>query len=163
MSWHSFWHSIWHLFWHSFWHLLWHSLWPSILAFSLAFYSGILSAILSGIYSDILSGIFSGIPSGILFWHSICHSIWHLFWHSLWRGHCPLRSGDRRSRPAVPTDEEERRRGEKEKWEEAGKFVIKSRDHHLAGAEKNYHLGMVIEPIYGDLDYYWVWHIIIYP
>ena len=139
----------------------------SSLAFSLAFYSGILSGLL--FWHSICHSIWHLFWHSFwhLFWHSIwhsiCHSIWHLFWHSLWRGHCPLRSGDRRSRPAVPTDEGERRRGEKEKWEEAGKFVIKSRDHHLAGAEKNYHLGMVIEPIYGDLDYYWVWHIIIYP
>ena len=66
--------STWHPFWRSFWHSIWH-----------------------------------------MFWHSIWHSMWHLalakrsrsaHWHlalALGARQCPLRSGPRGWRPAVPT------------------------------------------------------------
>ena len=120
--WHLFWHLIWHLssiysgifsgilsdsFWYSIWHLFWHSFWH----------------------------LFCGSIWHFI-WHSILHSIQHLvnrFWHSLWHGHCRTSTASRSRCPAVPTviwslQEEE---------EEEEATLIKSRDLHLAGGEKD--------------------------
>ena len=109
------------------WHSIWHYIWHSILTFFLAVYVTFYSDIISGSISDIL----------------FRHSFWHLCWHSLWHG--PFR--------AVPSeiwclrfrtgsahwdldwlrkDEEDEEKEEKEKV-----TLMKSRDPHLAGREKD--------------------------
>ena len=143
------------LFWNSFWHTIWKNILNNI---GYTSYSDILSDVLSGIYFDILSGIPSGIYSDILsesFWHisfadilsGILFGIYSdiLFDmgtagpSEIWRSR--LRPGSAHwdveltvgARQCATRSWDARLLGEKEK--EA--ILIKSRDPHLAGGEKD--------------------------
>ena len=94
--------------WHLFWHTFWHIFWHC------SWHSFYLASSL--FWHSIWHSFWH------ILWHSIWHSFWHLFWHSLWR------LAEVRPCPRLQEEKEE----EKEET-----TLIKSRDHHLAGGEKD--------------------------
>ena len=107
----------------------------------------------SDIYSDTLSGGLSDILFWRSIWHLFWHSVWPSFWHSLWHVFesrrtpqhlklaiwCPALTPQCSRRRGVKAASQKEGQGRNEGRKEGRKGVaplLKSRDPHLAGGEK---------------------------